>query len=299
MSKATAASNKYIKLNSGHSIPQVGLGVYLTEADVASKVVKQALEVGYRHVDSATIYGNEAETAQGILDFLKENPSVKRSEIFYTTKIWEVDHGYESTKTGIAKSLEKAKGLEYIDLLLIHSPRAQVPGDDIVAKREKRLGTWKALQEAVEQGTVKSIGVSNYGAHHIKEILEWDGLKVKPAVNQIELHPWLQRTELVAFSRSHGIHLEAYSPLTKGRKFKDTVDPGLAALSKKYNKTPAQILIRWSIQQGFITLPKSVNLNRLIENFNVWDFEIAEDDLNSLGGKDLYELTSWDPIVDP
>ncbi|VVT53259.1 uncharacterized protein SAPINGB_P003483 [Magnusiomyces paraingens] len=302
--KATSASVPFIKLSSGHSIPQVGLGVYLTGTDVAAKVVKEGLEVGYRHVDSAAIYGNESEAAQGILEFLSENPAIKRSDIFFTTKVWEADHGYDEAKAAIAKSLERIGGLGYIDLLLIHSPRAPITVDEkadeatqLAAKREKRLGTWRAFQEAVDQGIVKSIGVSNYGVAHLEELLAWDGLRIKPVVNQIELHPWLQRTELVEFGRKHGILPEAYSPLTRGQKLKDPIDKDLVALAQKYKRSPAQILIRWSVQQGFITLPKSVHIDRLVENFDIWDFELTEEDANSIGGKELYGITGWDPTV--
>lgn len=294
-----------IKLNSGHSIPQLGLGVYLTSKDTAAKVVQEALEEGYRHVDSAAIYGNEVESAQGIIDFLNSDKAKKtsttRADIFFTTKIWEVNHGYDKTKAAIEESFQRVKDLKYIDLLLIHSPRVQVPeglsATESAAERKKiRLGTWKALQEAVEQGIVKSIGISNYGIAHIQELLSWDGLKIKPSVNQIELHPWLQRTELVEFGRKHGIAAEAYSPLTRGQKLKD---PQLAALAEKYNKTPAQILVRWSVQKGFITLPKSVHRDRIIENYSVWDFEITQSDLDLLGGKNLNGVTGWDPTIDP
>lgn len=296
-----------IQLNSGRQIPQVGLGVFQTAKQVTRVVVKQALEVGYRHIDSAAAYGNEAECAQAILEFLSENPQIKRADIFFTTKVWEKDHGYDNAKAAIAKSLEQIAGLGYIDLLLIHTPRASTAavlkeGDDAsretvtAQRREKRLGTWKAFQEAVEQGAVKSVGVSNYGIQHLQELLDWDGLKIVPAVNQVELHPWLQRQELVAFGLKHGIHAEAYSPLTRGAKL---ADPALVALSEKYNKTPAQILIRWSLQRGFITLPKSVNYPRIVENFDVHDFELAKEDVENLGDKTVTVGTLWDPTLDP
>lgn len=286
-----------ITLSSGHRVPQLGLGVYLTGTDAARTVVRQALELGYRHVDSAAIYGNEAESAQGVLDFLRANPAVPRAAVFYTTKVWEADHGYAETKAAIAKCLERAGELAYIDLLLIHSPRVAGAADD-ATRRDKRLGTWRAFQEAVDAGSVRSIGVSNYGEHHLRELLEWESLRIKPAVNQIELHPWLQRTSLVAYSRAHGILPEAYSPLTRGQKLKP-VDAELAALAQKYGKSPAQVLIRWSLQQGFITLPKSVHVDRLRENFSVWDFELSQEDVDSLGDKNLNGVTGWDPTIEP
>lgn len=284
----------FTKLSSGHSIPTIGLGVYQTPPEVTTGIVKAALNAGYRHLDSAQFYHNEQATSEGILQFLDENKDVKRSDIYYTTKLWDEDHSYESSKASIAKSLSLLKGdgtvdskrtLGYIDLMLIHSPQSD---------KERRLGTWKALQEAVAEGTIKSIGVSNYNTHHIDEILQWDGLKVKPAINQIELHPWLQRTEIVKHCRDNDIALEAYSPLTRGTKLDE---PQLVAYSKKYNKTPAQILVRWSLQSGFITPPKSVNEDRIKANFDVLDFELSKEDVENLGDKDAYEVTAWDPTT--
>lgn len=302
MSKTT--SIPAISLSSGYSIPQIGLGVYLTGSDVASTVVKQGLEVGYRHIDSAAIYGNEAEAAEGILAFLEENPEVKRADVFFTTKIWEADFGYKKTKAAIERSLERVQGLGYVDLLLMHTPRVNPPAsatsvEAAAFRRETRLGTWRAFQEAVAAGTVKSIGVSNFGEHHIRELLEWDGLKVKPAVNQIELHPWFQHAALVDYCRAQDIFPEAYSPLTHGQRLTAPLDATLAALAAKHRKSPAQILIRWSTQKQFVTLPKSVHINRLRENFEVWDFELSEEEVDSLGDKYLYGKTVWDPTVDP
>lgn len=293
-------TNALVNLNSGYKIPVVGLGVYLTQADIAPKAVYTALKAGYRHVDSARIYRNERDSVEGILRYLEDHPEVKREEIFYTTKIWDGEHGYEATKAAIEESLDRLSGepgpdgkakegrsLRYIDLVLIHSPQSSP---------EKRLGTWRALQEAVAAGTIKSIGVSNYGEPHIRELLEWDGLKVKPAVNQIELHPWLQRRKLVKFLRDNDIVPEAYSPLTRAQKLDDMK---LSEVAKKYGKSPAQILVKWSLQAGFVTLPKSVHEQRIIENIDIDDFELTEEDFNSLGDKDLNGVTGWDPTVYP
>lgn len=296
-------SQPYIKLNNGLKIPQVGLGVYLASANTCSSIVTEALQIGYRHVDTAVFYRNEHEAASGILTFVNSKAAaagaadkpITRKDCFFTTKIWESDHGYNACKKAIADEFAKVKELGYIDLLLIHSPN--VYEGTLAERRETRLGTWKAMQEAVDEGIVKSIGVSNYGVHHIEELLAWKDLKIVPAVNQVELHPWLQRKELVDFCRSKGIELEAYSPLTRGQKLRDPVDPQLVEYGKKYNKSPAQILIRWSIQMGFITLPKSVHKERLIENFDVFDFELSKQDMESLGDKDAYGITGWDPTT--
>lgn len=286
-----------VKLNDGNSIPVIGLGVYQTEPDAAPTAVLDALNAGYRHVDSARFYNNERDTAEGVLKFLDSHPEVSRSSIFYTTKMFDADHGYELTKKAIAESLDKLTGestaaqkdrtLKYIDLVLIHSPQSN---------RERRLGTWKALQEAVDAGQVKSIGVSNYGIPHLEELLGWEGLKIKPVLNQIELHPWLQRVELVDFMRSKDIVPEAYSPLTRGEKLND---PNLVELAKKYNKSPAQVLVKWSIQAGFVTLPKSVQQARIKANIDVDDFELSKEDFEGLGDKKAYIVTAWDPTGYP
>lgn len=286
MSLTLSKDSKY-KLNSGHEIPVIGLGVYLTPQDVASKIVYKALEDGYRHIDSAIAYKNESEVVEGIAKFLKDHPEVKRSEIYYTTKINAPNQGYEQATKTINESLEKAAAIDYIDLFLIHAPNTN---------KELRLGTWKALQEFADKGKVKSIGVSNYGKHHIEEIYNWDGFKIAPSINQIELNPWLTRKDLVDYLKSKDILPEAYSPLTRGKRLDD---PELQKLAEKYNKTTAQVLVRWSLDQGYITLPKTVNEERLLQNLELLDFKISEEDLKALTHDDEYYVTnpSWDPVT--
>ncbi|GMG37548.1 unnamed protein product [Ambrosiozyma monospora] len=276
-----------VKLNSGNSIPVLGLGVYLTPKDVADSIVQKALDLGYRHVDTATYYKNEQDVADAIGAWLKKNPTVKREEIFYTTKVFDTDHGYEATKKLIATSLEKAKAIDYIDLFLVHSPQSDY---------EKRHGTWLALQEAVESGKVKNIGVSNYGIKHLKELLAYPDLKIKPAVNQIELHPWLSREELVKYLKDEGIAVEAYSPLARGQRIND---PALEEFAKKYGKTNAQILIAWSLAKGFIPLPKTVTVSRLRTNLESLNFKLSDEDIKKLDSLDEYGVTGWDPTVYP
>jgi len=274
------------KLSSGHTIPVIGLGVFLTPPHVAHDIVYEALKKGYRHFDSAQYYGNENEVGDGIIQWLKENPQAKREDIFYTTKIKSPENiGYEKTLASARESLEKVKGLRYIDLLLIHAP---------FGNKTLRLGSWKALQELVEEGVVKSIGVSNYGNHHLQELLDWEGLTIKPVINQIELNPWLMRQEIVDFDRKNDVILQAYSPITRGMRLDD---PDLLTLSKKYGKSPAQILIRWSLQQGFVTLPKTVNPDRLVSNLDVFDFNIEDEDVKLLSHPESYYVTLdyWDP----
>ncbi|ODQ80399.1 hypothetical protein BABINDRAFT_161345 [Babjeviella inositovora NRRL Y-12698] len=288
-SKLTAQSLR--KLSNGVSIPAIGFGVYQTPAGEALSIVSEALKAGYRLIDSAAIYGNEEEAGEGIAKFLKANPSVHRSEVYYTTKIWNDDHGYEATKAAIQKSLQKVeKSIGYIDLILVHSP---------ISDKEKRLGTWKALQEAVALGSVKSIGVSNYGVKHLEELLAWDGLVNKPVINQIELHPWLPRKDITSFAAKHDILIEAYSPLTQGKKINDPELVQVSAeLSKNAGKTisPAQTLIRWSLEQGFIPLPKTATVSRIPENLDVFGWEFTDEARKTLD-KDSYEVLTWDPTV--
>ena len=291
-------TNSVVKLNSGYNIPRIGLGVFKAESSEATDSVLVALEAGYRHIDSAKYYNNERDSVEGILKFLeKPGQTVKREDIFYTTKIWNDDHGYEKATAAIDAALDKLSGyskedqtsrnLEYIDLVLIHSP---------LSNREKRLGTWKTLQEAVKAGKIKSIGVSNYGIPHLEELLNWDGLVIKPAVDQIELHPWLQRPELVGYLRNKYIVPVAYSPLTRGQRLDD---PQLAEYAERYNKSPAQILIKWSIQAGFVSLPKSTNPQRIKDNIDIDDFELSAEDFEKLGDKNENGVTGWDPTVHP
>ena len=283
-------TQKYIELNSGHTIPTIGLGVYKTPQNVAKDIVVKALEVGYRHVDSAQAYQNEHEVCEGIAEWIKQDPAKnKREDVFYTTKIREANHGYELTKKSIEQSLKLAKNIGYIDLFLVHSPQSNY---------EKRHGTWMALQEAVESGLVKSIGVSNYGIKHLEELLAYSDLKIVPALNQVELHPWLTRTDLVDFCRSKGIVVEAYSPLTRGQKIDDA---GLKKIAAKYGKTTAQVLLNWSLSKGFVTLPKTITPERLLPNLQSADFELSADDVKMLDSWDEYLVTvpEWDPTVYP
>lgn len=274
-----------ITLNNGVEIPLIALGVYLTPKEITADVTYLALNAGYRHFDSAEWYENEKEVADGISQWLADNKNAKRGDIFYTTKLFDNHQGYQKAKAAIDGCLAKVESLGYIDLILIHSPQTN---------KEKRLGTWKALQEAVVEGKVKSIGVSNYGIHHLQELLLWKDLTIKPVVNQIELHPWMMRTEIVNFCKAHDIELEAYCPLARGHMKHDEI---LNLMSTKYHKTHAQILIRWSLQQGFIPLPKTTDKNRAIENLLVFDFAILELDMEEISRPEAYERAGgWDPV---
>ncbi|KAG7193808.1 uncharacterized protein KQ657_000501 [Scheffersomyces spartinae] len=273
-----------VTLNNGTKIPILGLGCYLLGRNTTSEIVYNAIKLGYRHFDTAQMYGNEREVGQGIMKWINENPQAnKRSDIYYTTKLLGENQGYDSAKRAIRTSFQKVNQLEYIDLFLIHDP---------MTNKDKRLGAWKALQEAVEEGLIKSIGISSYGIRHMKELLEWDGLTIKPVVNQIELNPWLTRKEIVQYCKDHSIYLETFSPLTKGFKFNDHQ---LQALATKYNKSPAQILIKWNLQNDYIVIPKSSNLQRQLDNMNVFDFAISDEDMKMITHDEAYEYFDWDP----
>ncbi|KAI8932463.1 hypothetical protein NX059_010648 [Plenodomus lindquistii] len=285
MAKLTI-NTKY-RMPSGYEIPVLGYGVYQTPADVATEVVAHALKNGYRHVDSAVAYRNEAPSAEGM-----KVSGLPREELFFTTKIPPKDMRYETAKEHIDNTL-RITGLEYIDLYLLHSP---------YGGKENRIGAWKALVEGVEAGKIRSIGVSNYGVHHLNELEAWiketeqkegQGKGGVVSINQIELHPWLARPDIVEWCKQRDVLCEAYCPIVRATK---NDDPLLAPLAKKYNKTPSQILIRWSLQMGFIPLPKSVTKSRIEENAQVYDFELTEDEMKSLD-TGVYEPCTWDPTV--
>ncbi|KAG9194364.1 2-dehydropantolactone reductase [Alternaria panax] len=279
-------NSRYAML-SGYNIPVLGYGVYKTHADVASEVVQHAIKVGYRHVDSAVAYRNEQPAAEGV-----RKSGIPREELFFTTKIPPKSMSYESSKQHINNSL-KITGLDYIDLYLLHSP---------YGGKESRLGAWKALVEGVQEGKIRSIGVSNYGVHHLDELEAWiketearegKGKGGVISINQIELHPWLARPDIVNWCKKRGVLCEAYSPLVRATK---NEDPLLKPLVQKYNKTPSQILLRWSLQMGFIPLPKSVTKSRIEENAQIYDFELSAEDMESLD-TGMYDACAWDPTV--
>jgi diketogulonate reductase-like aldo/keto reductase len=267
-----------IPLNTGASIPRIGLGVFQAKAGGETRAaVRSALTLGYRHIDTAKIYGNERDVGQAIAE-----SGIPREEIFVTTKLWNSDHGYETTLRACRESLTKL-GLSYLDLYLIHWP---VP--------EARRETWRAMLKLQEEGLCRAVGVSNYMIRHLEEVLS--SSPVVPAVNQVELSPFLYRKELIDFCNARGIVVEAYSPLTKGRRLGH---PAIVAAAKKYGRTPAQILIRWALEHGLVVLPKSTKPERIRENAAVFDFEIEAEDLRILDGLDEGLTTGWDPTDAP
>lgn len=252
-------------LNNGVQMPWIGLGVYKVEKESeVIKSVQAALDAGYRSIDTASFYNNEEGVGRAIAE-----SEVPREDIFITTKVWNDRHGYDETLAAFEESRRKL-GVDVIDLYLIHWP---VTG--------KHKDTWRALETLYHDGKVRAIGVSNYLVRHLEDLLK--DAKVVPTVNQMEYHPWLQQPELHSFCKDNNIQLEAWSPLTRGRKFDD---PVLVKLSEKYRKSPAQILIRWDIQKGVVTIPKSVTRTRIKENIDVFDFVITKADMEVLNGCD-------------
>ena len=263
-----------VPLNSGARIPQVGLGVWQSPRGEATRgAVEAALQLGYRHVDTAMVYRNEADVGRGVLD-----SGVPREEVFVTTKLWNADQGFDAALRAFDASLERL-GLEYVDLYLIHWP---VP--------LKRRESWRALERLYEEKRARSIGVSNFLRPHLEELLA--GAKVVPAVNQLELTPFLQRRETVALCQSRGIALEAYSPLTRGVRLEHPVVVDVARGAKR---TPAQVLLRWGVQHGFVVLPKSVNRPRIAENGALFDFELDASAMTRLDALEEGLVTGWDP----
>ncbi len=288
-------SNPRMTLNDGHSIPRVGLGVFRAQRGGETyNAVKHAIQAGYRHVDTAELYGNEADVGRAVRD-----SGIPREEIWITSKLWP-DYSQEQIQKadenglplGYATARDKAKatlerlGLKYVDLYLIHSP----------ASPNYRIGAWLALQDLQSTGKIRSIGVSNYGEHHLRELLEDERVKIAPSVNQVEIHPWMRRDALVAFCQAQGIQVEAYSPLAKATTLQDHT---LVTVAKSAGKTPAQVLIRWSLQRGYITLPKSTNPERIEQNTAVYDFELNVAQMEQLNGLDRQMTTGWDPTTSP
>ena len=269
-----------ITLNNGIEIPILGLGLYQSrEGSVAANAVEHALRVGYRHFDTAAMYDNERSVGEAIRE-----SAIPRSDIFVTTKLWNSDHGYKNVKRAFANSLDLL-GLDYVDLYLIHWPVAGSGPD-----------TWRAMEELLDEGLCRSIGVSNYMVRHLDRLLKH--ATVVPAVNQFELTPYNYRSRLdvVEKCNEEGIAVEAYSPLTKGYKLGD---PKLKAVADKYGKTPAQLLIRWGLEYDFVEIPKSVSKDRIEENADVFDFTISAEDMETLEGFDESLATSWDPTSAP
>jgi diketogulonate reductase-like aldo/keto reductase len=257
---------KTYKLASGVKIPVIGFGTWQTpDGDVAENVVQIALKNGYRHIDTASFYKNEESVGRGI-----KKSEIPREEIFLTTKLWNDVLTYEDAKRAIQISLKKL-AVDYLDLYLIHWPNPK----EIRPNWEKRNAeVWKAMEEAQEAGLIRAIGISNFHPHHIDALLKM--AKILPQVNQIFVNPSDQQLEIVRYNKEHNILTEAYSPLGTGNIFKIEK---LKMLAEKYQKSIAQIVLRWSLQKGYLPLPKSVHEDRIIENVQLFDFALAEEDV--------------------
>jgi len=252
----------YVQLNNGINMPLLGLGVYDMHAEEAVEAVRYALQTGYRLIDTAAMYGNEKQIGEGI-----RQSGIPRDEIFVTTKVNNTDQGYDQTLRAFDESM-KALAIDSIDLYLIHWPI-----------KNKRASTWKAIEKLYADGRVRAIGTGNYLLPFLEEMDAYATLV--PAVNQIEFSPYLFLKNELDYCRQHQICLQAYTPLLRGQKFND---PRIQALGAKYNKTPAQIILRWAVQQGISTIPKSSNPERIKENFGIFDFVMSDEDILNMNG---------------
>ncbi|GGH19245.1 aldo/keto reductase [Paenibacillus segetis] len=267
-----------VTLNNGVKMPWLGLGVYKAqEGDEVVRAVKSAIQVGYRSIDTAAAYHNEEGVGQAIAEAIQEN-GLSREDIFVTTKVWNTMQGYETTLEAFETSLSKLN-LDYIDLYLIHWP---VGG--------KYKDTWRALEKVYKEGKVRAIGVSNFNIHHLEDLLT--DAEVVPAVNQVEFHPQLFQKELLEYNHDKGIQLEAWSPLGQGKLIEDE---SLKAIAAKYGKTPAQIILRWDLQVGVITIPKSVNEHRIAQNADIFDFQLDGEDMAAIEALNQNKRFGSDP----
>lgn len=264
-----------ITLHNGVTIPQLGLGVYKVSNEEAVDAVSTALDVGYRSIDTAQFYENE----RGVGEAIKRS-KVAREELFITTKVWNSHHGFDKTLQAFEESMENLK-LDYLDLYLIHWPTPMY---------DQYVETYQALEKLYKEGRVKAIGVSNFHIEHIERLLtECD---IKPVLNQVECHPYLQQQELKAFCKKHDIFLESWSPLARGGILEDET---IQSLARKHEKTAAQIILRWHIQDNSIVIPKSVTPSRIRENFQVFDFTLDENDMKKIASLDRNKRTGRDP----
>jgi 2,5-diketo-D-gluconate reductase A len=265
-----------LRLNDGREIPQLGFGVFQVPPEDTERIVAEALEVGYRHIDTAAAYRNEDGVGRAIAA-----SGLPRDELFVTTKLWNSGHGRDNALRALDQSLGRL-GLDFVDLYLIHWP---VPDQD------QYVETWQAFEEARDDGRTRSIGVSNFNQPHLDRVIaESDTV---PAVNQIEVHPYLQQADLRAYGEEHGIATEAWSPLGQGGEVLE--EPAVAEIASAHGKTPAQAILRWHLQLGNVVFPKSVTSARIRENFDVFDFELSKDEMARFKDLDRGERLGPDP----
>lgn len=266
------------KLANGVDMPWLGLGVFKVEegADLIA-AVKAAIKHGYRSIDTAAIYGNESGVGQAIREALAEN-GIAREELFVTSKVWNQDQGYDETLAAFDASLSKL-GLDVLDLYLIHWPVAG-----------KYKDTWRALEKLYKDGRVRAIGVSNFHVHHLQDLLST--AEIKPMVDQVEFHPYLAQNDLLSFTKEQGIQLEAWSPLMQGELLNQ---PVLQEIAAKHNKSVAQTILRWDLQKGVVTIPKSIKEHRIIENASIFDFELSPEDMEKIDALNQNRRVGPDP----
>lgn len=261
-------------LYNGVHLPWLGLGVWkMEDGEEVEQAVKAAIQMGYRSIDTASYYQNEIGVGKAIKEC-----GIPREELFVTTKVWNSDQGYELTLNAFEKS-RKRLGVEYVDLYLIHWP-----------VNEKYIETWQALEKLYKEGLVRSIGVSNFQVHHLEDVMK--RCEIKPMINQVEFHPHLSQPILREFCEQQGIQLQAWSPLMQGKVIHNST---LCELSRKYNKSPVQIVLRWDIQNNVITIPKSSNVHRLMENASIFDFELTTDDMQKINSLNTNSRIGPDP----
>lgn len=275
MQKKTYPGQPVITLNNGVDIPALGFGVWqMDDLKECENAVIKAIQTGYRMIDTAAIYQNETAVGAAV-----KNSGVDRDELFITSKVWVQDHGYEKAKRAFQRTLYRLQ-MDYLDMYLIHWPYGDF------------LGTWKALEELYQEGKIKAIGVCNFTVEKLEELKA--NSTVLPVINQIELHPVFQQKELQVYDRENNIITQPWSPLGNGNA-NLLSNPDLKAIAEKYGKTVAQVILRWHLQEGFVVIPKSVTPSRIEENFNVFDFELTEDEMNVVRSLDTGKRLFFDP----
>ncbi len=255
----------YVTLNNGVKMPQLGYGVYQVSKEECERCVLDALKVGYRHIDTAQSYFNEEEVGNAI-----EKSGVPRNEIFLTTKVWIEHYGYEQTKASVYESMQKLK-VNYIDLVLLHQPFADY------------YGAWRALEDMYADGKIRAIGISNFYPDRMVDLASFS--RIKPMVNQVETHPFNQQIEAQEWMKKYGVQIEAWAPFGEGRGGLFTNET-IAKIASKYNKTVAQVILRWELQRGIVVIPKSVHIERMEQNLDVFDFELSDEDMQVMAGLD-------------
>lgn len=255
----------YVTLNNGVKMPQLGYGVYQVSKEECERCVLDAIKVGYRHIDTAQSYFNEEEVGNAI-----EKSGVLRNEIFLTTKVWIEHYGYEQTKASVYESMQKLK-VNYIDLVLLHQPFADY------------YGAWRALEDMYADGKIRAIGISNFYPDRMVDLASFS--RIKPMVNQVETHPFNQQIEAQEWMKKYGVQIEAWAPFGEGRGGLFTNET-IAKIAAKYNKTVAQVILRWELQRGIVVIPKSVHIERMEQNLDVFDFELSDEDMQVMAGLD-------------